>query len=568
MADYLSGQISFAGLGSGTDFQTMIDQLIEVESIQKQRLELWKSEWNAKVEGFQELNTKMLSLKTTMDGMDTLNEFMVKSTNVSNSDVLTATSDSDAEAGTHSVEINQLAQNAVITGSSGFAEKTEVVNSSGGTENFVYTYAGTDHSVSVANSVTLEGLRDLINKDANNPGVRASIISDGDQYYLQLRGLDQGDDNTLTFNAASSTMTNAAFNDAADFEVTQVNQSAQIRVDGWPVADWISVDSNSVDEVIEGVTLNLKDVTSGTPIQVTVNNDTAAIKENIRTFVDQVNEVRSMIKTLTEYDDVEKKGSVLTGNYGIQLISSKLKDATASIGVGFERYNAVTQLGDKISALSQMGIRTDAETASPTNGLLVIDEEELDQALSDYPDEVAEMFAANGIGATATNDFSYSDYVSGITEPGTYDVAYSMDASGNIISGTALIDGQQAIVDNNGKTLTSMLGDSRGIVIRVNNTAQGSYSGEVRLKQGKAGEISDLLSMLTDAQDGPLAILEENYYGIMENIDKKIEREDNRLERMRRTLMDKFSRLDTTLNYYDNLSTSLSNQIGQLVPVS
>ncbi|HCO12360.1 MAG TPA: flagellar hook protein, partial [Desulfonauticus sp.] len=55
--DYLtSGQIHFTGLGSGTDFDTMINKLVELESQHITRLQTWKQSWQDKITAFQELN--------------------------------------------------------------------------------------------------------------------------------------------------------------------------------------------------------------------------------------------------------------------------------------------------------------------------------------------------------------------------------------------------------------------------------------------------------------------------------------------------------------------------------
>ena len=49
--DYLtSGQIYFTGLGSGTDFDTMITKLVELEGYRKTRLENTKSDYEKKIE--------------------------------------------------------------------------------------------------------------------------------------------------------------------------------------------------------------------------------------------------------------------------------------------------------------------------------------------------------------------------------------------------------------------------------------------------------------------------------------------------------------------------------------
>jgi flagellar hook-associated protein 2 len=84
------------------------------------------------------------------------------------------------------------------------------------------------------------------------------------------------------------------------------------------------------------------------------------------------------------------------------------------------------------------------------------------------------------------------------------------------------------------------------------------------VQQGKAGELIDQLKMITDPTTGTLNILEKNYQGIMNNIDIKIEFEEARLVRRERDLRHRFSRLESLLGYYDQLTSYLSSQVGSL----
>jgi len=550
--DYLtSGQISFAGLGSGTDFQALVDKLIEVEGTRVTRLENWKAEWQLKVDSFNVLNTQLLSLKTTAQGMDSLEEFLIKNSSSSDSTLVSATADASAEEASHNIVVNQLATNELFIGSTSYSAKNSAVTTTGD-KVFQYDYGGSNNiAVDVPDNTTLEGLVNIINSDPDNPGIRASIlkVADGD-FRLQIRGMDLGSDNQFSIDDVETTLSGA---DSANFTETQNASNAQFKVNGFPTASgaWISRSSNTFSDVIDGLTLNLKDVGSAT---ITVNIDNEAVKESVRTLISQINEVRATIKELTEFDDVKKEASILTGNYGVQLISSKLKNITATKGLGFDYDD------DQFSVLSQLGITTDAEQGSATIGQLVFDESLFDKMLASNATGVAELFAAKGIGVSNSSDFSFYSSLDGTTEPGEYDVEYTV--SGGVIT-SATINGRTASID--GDEITGQGGNPEaGLVIKVQDFTDGNYSGQVRLKQGKAGEYVDALKELTSSSSGPLHILEDNYQDIMDNIDKKIEWEQKRIDQMERTLIERFSRLDARLGHYNNIQQSLNNQIGQL----
>jgi len=553
--DYLtSGQIHFTGLGSGTDFDTMINKLVEIESQHITRLQTWKQSWQDKITAFQELNTAMLNLESTLKGMDSLQEFFIKTTDTTDSTILTASASSSAQVGTHSIEINQLAQNHVLVSKNSFASEDTIINNTGGDETLTYTYNGENVTLTIPDGTSLSTLVNLINNDPNNPGIRASILKKSDNtYHLQLKGLDLGSNYSITITGGPSSFDSDASSsiDNSDFFETQSAQNSQIKVDGFPSdGTWIERSSNTLDDVITGLTLNLKD--TGT-VQLTVSNDTSAIKEQIVTFVDQVNSILSIIREQTKVDNSTGEGSLLTGNYGLQIIQQKIKDILSSKGIGFDRNS------DTYTVLASIGITTDANESSPTLGQLLLDESKLDEALSNDPQAVAEIFSADYVPTSSSSDFRYYSHISGITQGGVYTVSYTV--SGGVIT-SATIDGKTASISNN--ILTATEGDAKGLAIQVDNLTDGTYSGTLRLKYGKILELRDSLDELTDSDTGPLNVLEDNYNEIIEDIDEKIAWEQKRIERYERDLRDRFARLEELLGYYNQLDTQLSSQIKSL----
>jgi flagellar hook-associated protein 2 len=558
-----SGQINFTGLGNGTDFNSLIDGLVKAESVHITTLTSWKQDWTAKVTQFQALNTKMLSLKTTLDGMDTMDSFMVKAVSSSDSSSLAASADSTAQVSTHSVIIGQLAQNDVLTTASGVSTLTTSVVTSN--SNITFSYAGTSITLSnVSVGTTLTGLVNYINNNALCSGkIKATTIFDGSVYHLQVYGMGQGDANQVIMSNTGGLVFKPA-----DFTNTQNAQSAHIKVDGYPLgaSTWLSRNSNTVSDVVPGVTLNLKQANSNASMLIGISTDTSSIKENIKTFVSQVNEVRALITSLTKVDTTNAKapvGSILTGNYGVQLISTQLKDICAEKGLGFNYYNVTGSAisGDYFSSLSQIGLSTDADQGSATNGLLVIDDAALDSALSSNPDAVAKLFAADYLGQSESQNFTYMAHVNGTTKPGSYPVTIVTSGAG--IS-SATINGHPAGID--GWRITGSGGyDEAGLVIQLDNqTLNSTMTGTVNLKQGKAGEMSEKLKALTSTTDGPLHILQVNYGDITKSIDDKIDRETTRIAAYKAMLQDKFSRLDTLLGTLTQQQTQLTSSIAQL----
>lgn len=558
---YTSGQISFSGLGNGTDFDTLIEGLMDVERKRVTRLENWRATWDLKNEYFQDLNTKMLELKSTLEGLDTMNEFMTKAVNSSNTSMLVATANSEAQESSHTIEIGQLATNDVLISTSGASSlKTSIASSA---TSFTFSYAGQSHTIAnIAAGTTLEGFVNIINNHSESRGkIVASTIFDGTSYHLQLTGADQGADNQIIISNAGSLMFGPG-----DFTETQNAQNSQIRVNGFPAsnAGWIERSSNVMDDVITGLTLNLKNADPGREISLTVTTDEDGIVENVTKFVQAMNVIRAQIKSITEVDE-EGEGSVLTGNYGIDIISQRLKNITAEMGLGFIPWNEDTLTGDKYCALSTLGIMTDAEEASTTYGMLTIDYETLYDALDSDPDAVAALFSAEPTGVSQSPDFTALSIIEGTTAAGLYDVSVVSDGT-QITSAT--INGEPASIS--GWQITGMSGDALGMAIRLDNTAAGTYDGQVAVQVGKTTEIIEELEALTKPfneftfEGGPLAVLQNNYKDIMRSIDSKIDFENERIKKMEANLRLKFSRLDALLGQYDLRQGQLAAALDQL----
>ncbi len=576
MADTTSGNISFAGLGSGTDFGAMIDGVVKLERTHINSLEKWKKSWSSKIDQFHELNTSLLALQTTLKSMDTIDEFMSKVASTSDADSITATATSEAIVTSHTVIVAQLAQNDITSSDLGVTSIKDSIFTSNGT--FAFTYQGKSVVLSnIAAGTTMEGFINLINNHVDSKDkIRATTISDGQKYFLQISGLDLGSASEVNITKSDGMLTTLG-----GWTVTQQAQDALLNVDGFPNGTFMARPTNTIDDVIKGLTFTLKDISTITSnsissFKIGVTTDTEQIKENVQKFVDQINEVRQKIKDMTAVDTTSEKpkGSILTGNYGVELlIGQRLKSITASRGEGFlwfEKLAGGGTKGDKYSALSQVGILTNADTGGAKAGLLELDTDKLSKALLDDPYAVAELFAAHEKGSSNSPYVQYMSHIEGTTQPGNYNVQYEI-SGGTLVSAT--INGHAAKVIAGTWEITGAAGTPEaGLGMKVQNHTDGVYGNPndnasdailVSVKEGKAGEmvgaISDILS-----KTGPLNILEENYNDIMDNIDKKIEREENRIDLFEQNLKLKYSRLDALLGKYQGIQAQLTSSIKQL----
>ena len=562
ISTYYQPSITFSGLGSDVDFDSIIDQLVEVESASITRFTNWKQEWTDKITALQTLNTKLTDFNTTVASMDTLAQFQGKTATSSNTSVLTASASTTATSATHQVLVNQLAQNE-IEAHQGLAASDTVVNSSGSSKVFAFSYAGgAAVSISVANGATLTDLAAAINSSGANPGVTATVLDMGasfgaTRYRLLLQGNNTGATNSITIDDGLTTLDGAGGTEdfrSTTFTQSQAAQNAQIRVDSYPPGAWIERSGNTINDVIPGVTLSLLN-SSATPVQVTINDDTGAMQDKIESMVENYNDVVAYIKEQTNYDTTTDTAGILLGNYAVEIVKSSLNYIGTGNAPGFQDPN------DPFINLGQIGITTDSNETSPTFGQLVVDSGKLSQAISDNPQAVSNLMAAyfRGVNDDATGNITYYSSLPGLTLPGTYNVTATV-AGGVLTGGT--INGHAATIS--GDTLTGQSGyPEYGLAVKI-NLVNGTYNGTVRLQMGKNGQFAEKLDDLLSASSGPVNILINNYEDIIDGIDAKIEAETRRVEAVRKRLTEQFARVDAILSTLNQQSEYLTNQLKNL----
>jgi flagellar hook-associated protein 2 len=168
--------------------------------------------------------------------------------------------------------------------------------------------------------------------------------------------------------------------------------------------------TNNIDDVIPGLTLNVKGV-SDRPVELSVRGDTEGVKNAIISFVGNYNRLIAEINVLTRADerlvdeleyltteeaaDMRKRLGVFSGDNTLNSLKNNLMRAvTAPYPTAMER---------ELAMLAQIGISTNASRASgydPSRmrGYLQIDERALDAALETKIPAIRELFASDTSG--------------------------------------------------------------------------------------------------------------------------------------------------------------------------
>jgi len=176
----------------------------------------------------------------------------------------------------------------------------------------------------VTTSTTLQGLADLINSDTALDGkVHASVVNTGtDQYELYLKSGDGTSLNQPTI--SKETDINTGFTDIAGATYTNVLQSgsdAEFKYNGVS----IKRNSNTVDDIVTGLTLNLTEVTdAGKEVTVQITQDTSGIEEQIEGFVTAYNDLMANLTEITKFDVDTGESGVFQGESTITRLRSSI----------------------------------------------------------------------------------------------------------------------------------------------------------------------------------------------------------------------------------------------------
>ncbi len=406
---------------------------------------------------------------------------------------------------------------------------------------FVYTYDGVTRTINTGTGSTLTDLVDLINDDAENPGVNASILEytvDADHvYHLVLTGKDSGSGREITI-GGGTTLT--GFDDVGDnWTVTQAAQDAQIRVDGYPSSDWIERDSNTITDVIPNVTLTLKNTTgAGESVTVGLTRRTSSVKNGLETLVTTFNTMVDTMNEHTRYDEETETSGALQGSYSVTNILSRIRMILSGRAEGFD------PLVESYTMLAEIGVTFDSE------GKLEVDSTALDEAIEDDYYAVVSLMSAL---ATGVSDDTYIQFTSAEedTEAGIYEVEIGFDGSGNIVQAKIRTKGEtpwrNATWEGN-----TLWGESDtpegGLVFTAQwDGVSSTQTAEIRVLRGLGGSLYDLVINALDDETGDIAVVKEGFQGHIEALEDNIERQTKRLEREETRLRSKFARLEANL---------------------
>lgn len=367
--------ISASGLGSGLDIKSLVDQLVSAERAPvATRLATQEARATAQLTAIGRLKGALSAFQSAAAGLADIGQFQKRVATVSDDERVAASASAEAEPASYDVEVISLATaHRLVSGA--FASAGSVVGE--GQLTITSGSAAMQIEITAANS-TLEGIRDAINDSANNPGVRASIVTGADGAHLILSATATGAANAISIDAVTpgSPLEVLEFGAGTTNSLTELKPAADAsaRIDGLLVTSA----SNNIEDAIEGVSIDLLEAEPGTVLRLEIAYDEDSAKAAVSRFVDAYNAVAKTIAELTAYNAETGAAGALLGDAATRGIKNSLREALS---------RAVGTASDPFRTLAEIGITTS------TNGSLSLDSTKLDNAISADFDAVGRLFA-------------------------------------------------------------------------------------------------------------------------------------------------------------------------------
>lgn len=170
-----TGAITFGGLATGLDTNSLISALMAVEQQPITLLQNQVSEENSRLSALTLLNSKLNSFSTAISNLDSTSSIQAKKVDLSTSGYFSASAQGAAQTGSYNVEVDALAQAEKLV-SAGVADKSAQNFGMGTLTLTVGSSAPVDVTIDSSNN-SLTGIVDAINNAG--AGVTATIINDG-----------------------------------------------------------------------------------------------------------------------------------------------------------------------------------------------------------------------------------------------------------------------------------------------------------------------------------------------------------------------------------------------------
>jgi flagellar hook-associated protein 2 len=345
---------SSPGVGSGLDVNSIITQLVAVERVPLSKLEAEAKALETKLSTYGKVKSAISALRDASSALTRTDTWSRTTGTSSHPAAVAVTTGANTKPGNYFIQVHQLA--AAQSNATGVFASADAPMGEGvltielgawgvGQTSFTPKVGATAVQITMGPPAqSLAQLRDKIN--ASGAGVTASVLTDSSGARLVLRSSSPGASNAFRVAVSDSDgndgdglgLSALAFDPSAGIltmaqALAAANASATLN--NLPIAS----ESNTLPDVLDGMTLTLGQVTSG-PVALSAALDTPALRKAVDAFVTAYNDLNKMLADQTKLGSAEQNKTSLHGDSAAVAIRSQLRQllgATSTASTTFAR---------------------------------------------------------------------------------------------------------------------------------------------------------------------------------------------------------------------------------------
>jgi len=417
--------ISALGTGSSILTQDLIDKLKAADTTAEiTPIDYSLADNKDKAAEYDIIDANMTNLNDAIGELKTPALFDERTTSVSGSSV-SMTADANSDVQDFSLDVSQLASKEVEESGSYGATTDKIANDSG---TFTLKVGGDSFDIDYDDTMTLEGLKNTINKGDAGDKVQASIVKIGDSdYRLFLTAVNTGDLNSDNNDDGTDDTLDISIDDSADgnlkgtqltddMKAVQVGEDAKFTYNG----EDVTRSSNNIDDLVSGYHIKLES-TGKSDISVTQNRDN--ITDKIDSFVEKYNATMDELSRATKNSTDSSERGIFSGDSTFTAMQRDLRGMIDKVGGG-------------VGTLYDYGFDIDK------SGKMSIDKTAFNAKMDDNPANIEAFFSGG--------DFTNSD---GSTTTVTGAFSEMSDKTTNYTKYNGMLDNYKTFLDDNTKSL-------------------------------------------------------------------------------------------------------------------
>ena len=351
--------ISSIGIGSGLDVESVITQLVALERTPVTQLQKEATSLQTKLSTYGKLQSGMAALRDAASALTRASTWGATTGSSSDAAAVTVTTSSSTLPGSYAIEVQRLA--SVQSNATGVYASADSLVGEGTLRIELGSWSADQSSFSPKAGATavditvgppaesLAQLRDKIN--ASNSGVVASVLTDASGARLVLRSAATGEMNGFRIGVTDTDGNNSdglglsalAFDPSAGI-LTMAQALAAANAAATLNGLAISSDSNTLSNVLDGMTMTLGKVTTA-PVLAEAKPDTASIRKAMDSFVTAYNDLNKLVAEQTKYDAASKTAGVLQGDSAAVAIRTQMRNLLGSSGGNSTMFSRLADIG-------------------------------------------------------------------------------------------------------------------------------------------------------------------------------------------------------------------------------